>query len=69
MQRIEGTDLGVHNNPAGGDGVRVARPGPALVRRPVVGGPTGAVLTVPDARHSLHALTDSAILPTVAKLP
>ncbi|RFZ13556.1 Cupin domain protein [Mycobacterium marinum] len=30
---------------------------------------TGDLLKIPDARHSLLALTDSAILLTVAKLP
>ena len=30
---------------------------------------TGDLLKVPDARHSLVALTDSALLLTVAKLP
>ncbi|MET7396256.1 LuxR family transcriptional regulator [Dactylosporangium sp. NPDC005572] len=29
----------------------------------------GDLLTVPDARHSLEAITDSVILLTVAKLP
>jgi len=32
-------------------------------------GRAGDLLKVPDARHSLHALEDSAVLLTVAKLP
>jgi hypothetical protein len=35
----------------------------------VVGGHSGDLLIMPDNRHSLEALGDSAVLLTVAKLP
>jgi quercetin dioxygenase-like cupin family protein len=65
----EGTELGEHNNP-GEATVYVLR---GRVRLTSEGesweGRAGDLLKVPDARHSLHALENSAVLLTVAKLP
>lgn len=66
---IKGTELGEHNNP-GEATVHVLR---GRVRLTSQGqsweGRSGDLLKVPNARHSLHALEDSAVLLTVAKLP
>lgn len=64
----------------GGSSAEHANPGEATVQvlsgrvRLVSGGQAwegrwGDLIVVPDARHSLEALTDSAALLTVAKLP
>lgn len=66
---IAGTELGEHNNPGEATvhvlrgRVRLTSGGQAWEAR------SGDLLMVPDARHSLQALEDSAILLTVAKLP
>jgi quercetin dioxygenase-like cupin family protein len=66
---IQGTELGEHNNP-GEATVHVLR---GRVRLTSGGesweGRAGDLLKIPDARHGLQALEDSAILLTVAKLP
>jgi quercetin dioxygenase-like cupin family protein len=66
---IKGTELGEHNNP-GEATVHVLR---GRVRLTSEGesweGRSGDLLKVPNARHSLQALEDSAVLLTVAKLP
>jgi len=66
---IKGTELDEHNNP-GEATVHVLR---GRVRLTSKGqswaGRSGDLLKVPDARHGLQALEDSAILLTVAKLP
>ncbi len=66
---VEGSELGEHNNP-GEATVYVLR---GRVRLSSDGqsweGRAGDLLKVPAARHSLHAVEDSAILLTVAKLP
>jgi quercetin dioxygenase-like cupin family protein len=66
---IKGTELHEHNNP-GEAMVHVLR---GRVRSTSKGqsweGRSGDLLKVPDARHGLQALEDSAILLTVAKLP
>ena len=66
---IAGTELGEHNNP-GEATVHVLRGRVCLTS----GGESwearsGDLLKMPDARHGLQALEDSAILLTVAKLP
>ena len=65
---IEGTELGEHNNPGEATvhvlrgRVRLSSGDHSWERR------TGDLLIVPDARHSLHALENSAVLLTVATL-
>jgi quercetin dioxygenase-like cupin family protein len=64
-----GTELGEHNNP--GEATVIVLRGRV---RMTAGdqswdGRVGDLLKVPDARHSLLALEDSAVLLTVAKLP
>ena len=64
-----GTELGEHNNPGEATvhvlrgRVRMTSEGQSWEAR------SGDLLMVPDARHGLQALEDSAILLTVAKLP
>lgn len=66
---IAGTELGEHNNPGEATvhvlrgRVRLTSGGESWEGRP------GDLLKVPNARHGLQALEDSAILLTVAKLP
>lgn len=66
---ITGAELGEHNNPGEATiyvlrgRVRLVSEGQAWEAR------SGDLLKIPDARHSLMALEDSAILLTVAKLP
>lgn len=66
---IEGSELGEHNNPGEATvyvlrgRVRLSFDGNSWEAR------SGDLLAVPDARHSVLALEDSAILLTVAKLP
>jgi quercetin dioxygenase-like cupin family protein len=66
---IKGSELGEHSNP-GEATVHVLR---GRVRLTSEGqsweGRSGDLLKVPNARHGLLALEDSAILLTVAKLP
>ncbi len=66
---IEGAELAEHENP--GEATVLVLHG--RVRMSSGGqsweGRAGDLLKVPDARHSLLALTDSAVLLTVAKLP
>lgn len=65
---IEGTELGEHNNP-GEATVHVLRGRVRLSSGDHSWeGRTGDLLIVPDARHSLHALENSAVLLTVATL-
>ncbi|SBS70699.1 conserved hypothetical protein [uncultured Mycobacterium sp.] len=65
---IKGSELAEHNNP-GEATVHVLR---GRVRLTSEGqsweGRSGDLLKIPDARHGLQALEDSAILLTVAKL-
>ncbi|MGH3801923.1 MAG: cupin domain-containing protein [Pseudonocardiaceae bacterium] len=66
---IEGSALGEHENP-GEATVYVLRGRVRLVSGDNSWeGRTGDLLKVPDARHSVLALEDSAVLLTVAKLP
>lgn len=66
---IEGAELAEHENPGEATvlvlrgRVRMSSSGQSWEGRP------GDLLKVPDARHSLLALADSAVLLTVAKLP
>lgn len=66
---IEGSELGEHSNPGEATvyvlrgRVRLSSNDESWEAR------AGDLLKVPDARHSLQALEDSAILLTVAKLP
>jgi quercetin dioxygenase-like cupin family protein len=66
---MAGTELGEHNNPGEATvhvlrgRVRLTSEGQAWEAR------SGDLLKVPNARHGLQALEDSAILLTVAKLP
>lgn len=66
---VAGSELGEHANP-GEATVYVLRGRVRLTSGEVSWeGRAGDLLKVPDARHSLQALEDSAILLTVAKLP
>lgn len=66
---IAGSELGEHENP-GEATVHVLRGRVRLSSGEVSWeGRAGDLLKVPDARHSLQALEDSAVLLTVAKLP
>ncbi len=66
---LAGSELGEHENP-GEATVHVLRGRVRLSSGSASwDARTGDLLEVPDARHSLHALEDSAILLTVAKLP
>ncbi|MDQ2873630.1 MAG: cupin domain-containing protein [Actinomycetota bacterium] len=66
---LAGSELGEHENP-GEAAVHVLRGRVRLSSGEVSWeGRAGDLLKVPDARHSLHALEDSAISLTVAKLP
>lgn len=66
---IAGTELGEHNSPGEATvyvirgRVRLMADGSSWIAR------SGDLLKMPDARSSLQALEDSAILLTVAKLP
>ena len=65
---IEGAVLGEHSNP-GEATVQVLSGRVRLVAGDLSWeGRAGDLLIVPDARHSLEALVDSAVLLTVAKL-
>ncbi len=65
---IKGTELGEHNNPGEATvyvmlgRVRMTSNGSSWIAR------AGDLLKIPDARSSLQALEDSALLLTVAKL-
>jgi quercetin dioxygenase-like cupin family protein len=64
-----GAELGEHENP-GEATIYVLRGRVRLVSgKNSWEARTGDLLEVPDARHSLQALEDSAVLLTVAKLP
>ncbi len=66
---IAGTELGEHENP-GEATVHVLRGRVRLTSgEESWEGRAGDLLKVPNARHSLQALEDSAVLLTVAKLP
>lgn len=66
---IDGAELGEHSNP-GEATVYVLRGRVRLCcGEESWQGRTGDLLKIPDARHSLQAEEDSAILLTVAKLP
>ncbi|PZS39875.1 MAG: LuxR family transcriptional regulator [Pseudonocardiales bacterium] len=66
---LAGSELGEHENP-GEATVHVLRGRVRLSSGSASwDGRSGDLLKVPDARHSLQALEDSAILLTVAKLP
>ena len=69
MAMVGGSELAEHENP-GEASVYVLR---GRVRLTAGGqsweGRSGDLLLVPDSRHSVQALEDSAILMTVAKLP
>lgn len=66
---LAGSELGEHENP-GEATVHVLRGRVRLSSGSASwDARTGDLLKVPDARHSLQALEDSAILLTVAKLP
>ncbi|WP_207344597.1 LuxR family transcriptional regulator [Arthrobacter sp. E3] len=66
---IEGAELAEHENP--GEATVLVLHGRVRMssREQSWEGRAGDLLKVPDARHSLLALTDSAVLLTVAKLP
>lgn len=66
---LEGSELGEHNNP--GEATVYVLHGRVrlLFGDKSWEGRTGDLIEMPDARHSLQALQDSAILLTVAKLP
>jgi quercetin dioxygenase-like cupin family protein len=65
---ISGTELSEHENP-GEATVLVLQGRVRLVAADVTWeGVRGDLIAVPDARHSLQALEDSAVLLTVAKL-
>ena len=65
---IAGTELGEHNNP-GEASVHVLRGRVRLICGDNSWeGRAGDLIKVPDGRHSVQALEDSAILLTVAKL-
>jgi quercetin dioxygenase-like cupin family protein len=66
---IAGAELAEHENP-GEATVLVLRGRVRIVAGELAWeGSRGDLITVPDARHSLEALEDSAVLLTVAKLP
>jgi len=66
---VEGAKLAEHNNP-GEATLQVLRGRVRLSSGELSWeARTGDMIFVPDARHSLEALEDSAILLTVAKLP
>lgn len=66
---VSGSELGEHENP-GEATLHVLRGRIRLSAGQVSWeGRAGDLLKVPDARHSVQALEDSAILLTVAKLP
>lgn len=66
---IAGSELGEHENP-GEATVHVLRGRVRLSSGDVSWeGRAGDLLKIPDARHSLQAIEDSAVLLTVAKLP
>lgn len=66
---IKGAELAEHNNP-GEATVHVLRGRVRLMSgADAWEGRPGDLLKVPNARHSLHALENSAVLLTVAKLP
>ena len=66
---VSGAFLGEHENP-GEATVQVLSGRVRLVSGDVAWeGTPGDLIIVPDARHSLEALADSAVLLTVAKLP
>lgn len=66
---VAGSELGEHENP-GEATVYVVKGSVRLSAGDEQwDGRTGDLLMIPDARHSLSALTDSALLFTVAKLP
>ncbi|KDE97153.1 conserved hypothetical protein [uncultured Mycobacterium sp.] len=66
---LGGSELGEHENP-GEASVYVLKGSVRLVAGDQHWeARTGDLLTIPDTRHSLVALVDSAILLTVAKLP
>ena len=65
---VKGAVLAEHENP-GEATVYVLRGRVRLSAGDLLGGRSGDLLVVPDARHSLEALEASAVLLTVAKLP
>jgi quercetin dioxygenase-like cupin family protein len=66
---VKGATLAEHENP-GEATVHVLRGRVRLATGELsLEGRSGDLIVVPDARHSLEALEDSAVLLTVAKLP
>ncbi len=66
---VAGSELGEHENP-GEATLYVLRGSVRLIAGDQQwDGRTGDLLMIPDSRHSLLALTDAALLLTVAKLP
>lgn len=66
---IEGAELAEHENPGEATVLVLHGRGRMSSGEQSWEGRAGDLLKVPDARHSLLALTDSAVLLTVAKLP